>query len=88
MQSQGEATESMLVRFDVAVTVSAILCGTDLHLGKADPKILDKDFDPDREKHNAGEFLWKNVALAQNVKEALAPIESPYPSYQRTLIAL
>jgi L,D-transpeptidase YcbB len=88
LQSQGEATESTLVKFDVAVTVSAIRYSTDLHLGKVDPKILHKDFDPDREKHNAGEFLWRNVAVAQSVKEALAPIESPYPSYRRTLVAV
>jgi murein L,D-transpeptidase YcbB/YkuD len=88
LQSPGKAMESALVNFDVAVTVSAIRYGTDLHLGKVDPKILHKDFDPDREKHNAGEFLWRNVAMAQSVKEALAPIESPYPSYQRTLVAL
>ena len=60
----------------------------DLHLGKVDPKILHKDFDPGREKHDPGEYLWKNVVGAQSVKDALAPIEPPYPRYQRTLVAL
>jgi murein L,D-transpeptidase YcbB/YkuD len=88
LQSRGGATESALVKFDVALTVSTIRYGTDLHLGKLDPKILHKDFDPEREKHDAGEFLWKSVVGAPSVKDALAPIEPPYPGYQRTLVAL
>jgi murein L,D-transpeptidase YcbB/YkuD len=88
LQSPGGATESALVKFDVALTASAIRYGSDLHLGKVDPKILHKDFDPEREKHNVGEFLWKNVVGAPSVKEALAPIEPPYPGYQRALMAL
>jgi L,D-transpeptidase YcbB len=88
LQSSGGATESALVKFDVALTVSLIRYGTDLHLGKIDPKILHKDFDPEREKHNAGEFLWKNVVGARSVKDALTRVESPYPGYQRTLLAL
>jgi murein L,D-transpeptidase YcbB/YkuD len=88
LQSPGGATESALVKFDVALTVSAIRYGTDLHLGKVDPKILHKDFDPEREKHNAGEFLWKSVVGARSVKDAVDPIEPPYPGYQRTLMAL
>ena len=88
LQTPGGATESALVKFDVALTVSAIRYGTDLHLGKIDPKTLHKDFDPERQKHDAGEFLWKNVVGAASVKAALAPIEPPYPGYQRTLVAL
>jgi murein L,D-transpeptidase YcbB/YkuD len=88
LQSPGGATESALVKFDVALTVSTIRYGTDLHLGKLDPKILHKDFDPEREKHDAGEFLWKSVVGAPSVKDALVPIEPPYPGYQRTLVSL
>jgi len=87
LQSAG-ASESDLVRFDVALTVSAIRYGSDLHLGKVDPKTLHKDFDPEREKHNAGGYLWKNVVGAQSVQATVAAIESPYPGYQRTLVAL
>jgi L,D-transpeptidase YcbB len=88
LQSPSGTSESALIKFDVGLTVDAIRYGTDLHLGKVDPKVLHKDFDPDREKHNAGEYLWKNVVGAASVKEALAPIEPPYPGYQRTLVAL
>lgn len=88
LQSPSAAMESALIKFDVALTVSAIRYGHDLHLGKVNPKVLHKDFDPDVHKHDPGAYLWKNVVGAQNVKEALAPIESSYPRYQRTLPVL
>jgi len=88
LQAPAGSSESALVKFDVALTVSAIRYGTDLHLGKVDPRTLHKDFDPEREKHNAGAFLWRNVVHAQSVKEVLAPVEPPYPGYHRTLLAL
>ena len=88
LQSPSTATESALIKFDVALTVSAIRYGLDLHLGKVNPKLLHKDFDPEVHKHDPGAYLWKNVVAAQNVKEALAPIESSYPRYQRTLLVL
>jgi murein L,D-transpeptidase YcbB/YkuD len=88
LESPSPAAESALIRFDVALTVSAIRYGLDLHLGKVDPKALHKDFDPDIHTHDPGAYLWKNVVGAQSVKDALAPIESTYPRYQRTLVVL
>src|SRR5580704_13788546 len=88
LQSPSTATESALIKFDVALTISAIRYGLDLHLGKVDPRVLHKDFDPDVHQHDPGAYLWKNVVGAQSVKEALAPIESSNPRYQRTLVAL
>jgi L,D-transpeptidase YcbB len=88
LESPSSATESAWIRFDVALTVSAIRYGLDLHLGKVNPKLLHRDFDPDIHKHDPGAFLWKDVVGTQSVKEALVPIESSYPRYQRTLVAL
>jgi L,D-transpeptidase YcbB len=88
LQSPSTAAESALIKFDVALTVSAIRYGLDLHLGKVNPKALHKDFDPDVHKHDPGAYLWEKVVGAQSVKEALAPIESTYPRYQRTLVVL
>ena len=88
LQSPSTAAESVLIKFDVALTVSAIRYGLDLHMGKVDPKVLHKDFDPDTHTHDPGAYLWKNVVGAQSVKEALAPIESSYPRYRRTLVVL
>ena len=71
-----------------ALTISAIRYASDLHLGKVDPRALHKDFDPEVQKHDPGVFLSQNVVGASSVKDALAPIEPPYPGYQRTLAAL
>jgi L,D-transpeptidase YcbB len=82
------ANESNLVRFDVALTVSATRYITDLHLGKVSPATLHKDFDPERKKHNAGVFLRDKVTEAASVKDALARVEPPFPGYERALVAL
>jgi L,D-transpeptidase YcbB len=82
------ANESSLLRFDVALTVSATRYITDLHLGKVSPATLHKDFDPERKKHNAGVFLRENVTEAGSVKDALARVDPPFPGYERALAAL
>jgi L,D-transpeptidase YcbB len=88
LQSTTAASESLLVKFDVALTVSATRYLSDLHLGKVDPEALHKDFDPEREKHNPGAYLWQDVIAASNVKDALAPVECQYPGYKREEAAL
>jgi len=88
IQGAGADTEAALVKFDVALTVSAMRYISDLHLGKVDPKTLHKDFDPERHKYDLGEFLRKRVTGASSVKEALARVEPPFAGYQRTLVAL
>ena len=85
---QAAPSESAFVKFDVALTVSAIRYLSDLHLGKVDPKTLHKDFDPERAKHDPGAFLFRNVVSATSVKEALVPVEPPFPGYHRALGAL
>lgn len=85
---QGAGSESALIKFDVALTVSAMRYISDLHLGKVDPRTLHKDFDPERHKYDLGEFLQKKVTTASSVKEALAKVEAPFPGYRRTLEAL
>lgn len=88
LQGSSDGSESTLVKFDVALTVSAVRYISDLHLGKVDPKVLHKDFDPERQKHDPGAFLWQSIVGASNVREALTGVEPPYPGYQRTLVAL
>lgn len=88
LQSDAGATEPARVRFDVALTVSASRYISDLHLGKVDPEELHKDFDPEREHHDAGAFLEEEVIAAPSVKDALAKVQCPYPGYQRDLAAL
>lgn len=88
LEGAGADAEATLVKFDVALTVSAMRYISDLHLGKVDPKTLHKDFDPERHKYDLGEFLRKTVTGASSVKEVLAGVEPPFAGYQRTIGAL
>ena len=88
LEGAGADAEATLIKFDVALTVSAMRYISDLHLGKVDPKTLHKDFDPERHKYDLGEFLRKTVTGAGSVKEALAGVEPPFAGYQRTVGAL
>lgn len=88
LQDAGGDAETGLVKFDVALTVSAMRYISDLHLGKVDPGTLHKDFDPERHKYDLGEFLRKRVAGASSVKEALLRVEPPFAGYQRAIEAI
>jgi murein L,D-transpeptidase YcbB/YkuD len=88
LETKGAESESARVKFDVALTVSATRYISDLHLGRVDPESLHKDFDPEREPHDPGSFLRKDVVGAHSVKDALAQLECPYAGYQRDLLAL
>lgn len=88
LQNAGADAEPDLVKFDSALTVSAMRYISDLHLGKVDPRTLHKDFDPERHKYDLGEFLRKKVVGASSVKESLARVEPPFAGYQRTTEAL
>ena len=88
LQGATADAEAALIKFDVALTVSAMRYISDLHLGKVDPRTLHKDFDPERHKYDLGEFLRKRVTGASSVKEALAGVEPPFAGYKRTIEAL
>ncbi len=81
-------SEDDAVKFDVALTICAMRYISDLHIGKVNPKHFDYGFDVNAKKYDLPEFLKTNVVEKQVVAEALAPIEPPYPGYQRTIEAL
>jgi murein L,D-transpeptidase YcbB/YkuD len=85
LDSSGAPDESALVKFDVALTVSAMRYISDLHLGVVDPRTLHRDFDPAVHKYDLAEFLHQQVIPAASVKEALQEVEPPFPGYRRTL---
>ena len=85
---EGGGSEAERVKFDVALTVSGTRYISDLYFGAVNPKILHKDFDPERKQGDPGKFLGEQVTGAPSVKEALARVECPYPGYQRTIAAL
>ena len=80
--------ESDLVRFDVALTVSAMRYISALHVGRVNPRRLDFEVDVSQRRYNLPEFLRENVVRASDVPGALQQIEPPYPGYQRTIRAL
>ncbi len=82
------ADEATLVKFDVALTVSAMRYISDLHLGLVDPRTLHRDFDPVVHKYDLAEFLRQGVMPAASVKQALQEVEPPFPGYRRTIAAL
>jgi hypothetical protein len=70
--------ESRRLKFDVALTVSGTRYSSDLHLGRVDPATLHKDFDPERHRHNPGEFL-REETLAQLRAGKLTVRQTPGP---------
>src|SRR5208282_5066443 len=73
-----------LVRFDVALTVSAMRYVSDLHIGRVNPQHLDFGVDVAERRYNLPEFLREHVVHALNVPGALEQVEPSYPGYQRT----
>lgn len=80
--------EQDAVRFDVAVTVSLMRYISDLHIGKVNPQRFHFQIDVTPKKYDLPEFLQEHVVNAADVSSALAPVEPPYPGYQRTIRAL
>lgn len=84
----GSPTESMLVRFDVALTISAMRYLYDLRFGRLDPRTFHSGFDVKRKEYNLARFLLDRIAHHGDVQPSVAEIEPPYPAYHRTLRTL
>jgi L,D-transpeptidase YcbB len=83
-----EPAESDVVRFDVALTISAMRYVSALHVGRVNPQHLDFAVDVAKRRYNLPEFLRDHVVQAADVAGALQQVEPPYPGYQRTIQAL
>jgi L,D-transpeptidase YcbB len=77
-------SESDLVTFDLALTVSAMRYISDLHNGRVNPRTFHFDFDIGHAKFDLSEFLQKEIIGSQNIDAALAAVEPPFPVYHRT----
>jgi murein L,D-transpeptidase YcbB/YkuD len=82
------APESDLVRFDVALTISAMRYVSDLHLGRMNPRLFPFELDIDHTNFDLSEFLRQNLVKASAVDAAIEAVEPPFPTYHRTLNAL
>lgn len=83
-----QPSESDAVRYDVALTVSAMRYISDLHIGKVNPQHFHFDLDVAEKKYDLPQFLTEHIVAASDVPGALAQVEPPYPGYQRTMHAL
>lgn len=81
-------SESDLVEFDVALTVSAIRYISDLHVGRVDPRLFHPGFDIEHNKYDLAQFLRERIIRAADIQPALDEIEPPFPAYHRTVAAL
>lgn len=86
-QSQA-GSESGLVRFDLALTVSAMRYISDLYIGRVNPRSFSFDLEIDHAKLDLSEFLRKEIVNASNTDTALESAEPPFPVYHRTEAAL
>ena len=82
------APESDLVRFDVALTVSAMRYISDLHIGRVNPRLFHFGLDIDKKKIALSEFLREELVDAADVSAVLDTVEPPFPAYRRTIDAL
>jgi L,D-transpeptidase YcbB len=82
------ASESDLLHFDVALTVSAMRYISDLHRGRLNPRSVHMALDVENSELDLSEFIRLKIVSASDVEAALADLEPPFPTYHRTIRAL
>ncbi len=88
LQQSSPPPESELVRFDVALTVSAMRYISDLHVGRVNPRRFHFELKMDQTNFDLSEFLQHQVVNATDMDSVIATVEPPFPTYHRTLNAL
>ena len=88
LQHNGQTPEPDLVRFDVALTVSAMRYISDLHIGRVNPRLFHFGLDIDRTRFDLSEFLQLKLVNAKDVNAVMETVEPPFPAYHRTIDAL
>ena len=84
----GQVSESERIRFDLAVTVSAMRYISDLHRGRVNPHEFHFDLDIENNKIDLADFLRQKVVNAEDVTAVMRTVEPPFLAYRRTLEAL
>jgi murein L,D-transpeptidase YcbB/YkuD len=82
------SSESDLLHFDVALTVSAMRYISDLHRGRLNPRSVHIALDVENSELDLSEFLRLKIVSASDVEATLADAEPPFPTYHRTIRAL
>jgi murein L,D-transpeptidase YcbB/YkuD len=83
-----QPAEADAVKFDLALTVSAMRYISDLHIGKVNPKHFAFALGEESRKYDLAECLKDHIANASDVQGIFAQVEPAYPGYRRTMQAL
>jgi murein L,D-transpeptidase YcbB/YkuD len=87
-KSPNSASESALIRFDVALTVSTMRYLSDLRIGRVNPRALHFEFEIYDKRLDLSDYLKYVIVNAQDVSAAVEGVEPLFPVYRRTLHAL
>jgi L,D-transpeptidase YcbB len=87
LERTGRVSDADLIRFDLALTVSAMRYISDLHRGRINPRLFHFDLDFGKRDIDLSEFL-RNLVHAEDIDAVMATVEPPFPTYHRTLMAL
>ena len=78
----GKNSEPDQIRFDLALTISAMRYASDLHEGRVDPHQLGFGYDTGSKRIDPADFLKRNVVDASDVAAAFDQLEPSFPGYQ------
>jgi L,D-transpeptidase YcbB len=81
-------SESDLVHFDAALTVSVMRYVRAVHVGRVNPKEFKFELDVESRKYQLGDFLRSNLVSASDPAAEVRKVEPTFPGYIRLLAAL
>jgi L,D-transpeptidase YcbB len=88
LKLQQNPSEQAFVSFDTALTVSAMRYVRAVHVGRANPKQFNFQFDNGESQFSLAEFLQSKVANAANPAAEIQKLEPPFPGYRKLLALL
>src|SRR6202167_5942321 len=88
LKLQQSPSEQDLVSFDTALTVSAMRYVRAVHVGRANPKQFDFQFDNGESQFGLADFLQSKIANAADPAAEIQKLEPPFPGYRKLLALL
>jgi murein L,D-transpeptidase YcbB/YkuD len=88
LKLQQNPSEQDLVSFDTALTVSAMRYVRAVHVGRANPKQFNFQFDNGESQFGLADFLQSKIAKAADPAAEIQKLEPPFPGYRKLLALL
>jgi murein L,D-transpeptidase YcbB/YkuD len=88
LKLQQNPSEQDLVSFDSALTVSAMRYVRAVHVGRANPKQFNFQFDNGESQFGLADFLQSKIANAADPAAEIQKLEPPFPGYRKLLALL